>query len=50
MLNEATGHLDFVLDSLDEESVLRSFEVLNKGGRLVSILTPLTTQLEEKAK
>ncbi len=48
-LAEVTGHLDFVLDSLGKESVLRSLDLLKSGGRLMSILSQITDEAQAKA-
>jgi NADPH:quinone reductase-like Zn-dependent oxidoreductase len=38
-LQEATGNIDFVLDGLGVESILKSIDVTKEGGKIISIIS-----------
>jgi NADPH:quinone reductase-like Zn-dependent oxidoreductase len=43
ILQEATSNIDFVLDGLGVESILRSIDVIKKGGKIISIISQSNT-------
>jgi len=49
-LKDATKDIDFVLDSLDAESVDQSLDIIKEGGRLIAISTSILAELAQKAK
>ncbi|WP_040625685.1 NADP-dependent oxidoreductase [Mucilaginibacter paludis] len=48
-LQEASDNVDFVLDSLGVDAIIRSLEVIKKGGKLISIVTQMTEDIHKKA-
>jgi NADPH:quinone reductase-like Zn-dependent oxidoreductase len=48
-LEAAVADIDFVLDSLGADNVLRSLPVVKPGGRIVSILGGMNAEVAEKA-
>ena len=48
-LSTAVKDIDFVLDGLDTESLLRSLDVIKPGGKLIGILKPMTDEVQVKA-
>ena len=49
-LQESTHNIDFVLDTLGVESILNSLEVINNGGKIISIVSQFNDEIKEKAK
>lgn len=47
---EATGDIDFVLDTIGGDNIDRSLEVIKPGGTLISIPSGLNADVKEKAK
>lgn len=48
-LSESVKNIDFVLECLDNQSILNSLQVIKPGGSLISILTKITDETKEKA-
>jgi NADPH:quinone reductase-like Zn-dependent oxidoreductase len=49
VLTESVKNVDFVLECLDNQSILNSLQVIKPGGSLISILTKITDETKEKA-
>jgi len=49
LLTESVKNVDFVLECLDNQSILNSLQVIKPGGSLISILTKITDETKEKA-
>jgi len=49
-LQDATHHIDFVLDTLGIESILNSIDIVNNAGKIISILSQFNDEIKEKAK
>ncbi|MDN5283841.1 MAG: NADPH:quinone reductase [Mucilaginibacter sp.] len=48
-LTESVKNVDFVLECLDNQSILDSIEVIKPGGRLISILNEISQEAKDKA-
>lgn len=48
-LQEATHNIDFVLDTLGIESILNSLDIMNNGGKIISIVSQFTDEIKAKA-
>ena len=48
-LTQATANIDFVLDCLGVDNILKSLDVIKKDGQLISIVSQMTDEIREKA-
>lgn len=49
VLSENVKNVDFVLECLDNQSILNSLQVIRPGGSLISILTKISQEVEDEA-